>query len=98
MFIFDEIDSGVGGLVAAKIGQKMSDLGKSSQIIAITHHAQVAAKSDFHLRISKKDDEHESKTSVETLCCQESETEIARMLSGEKITIEAIEAAKKLRG
>jgi len=96
--IFDEIDSGVGGLVAAKIGQKMSDLGKSSQIIAITHHAQVAAKSDFHLRISKKDDEHESKTSVETLCCQESETEIARMLSGEKITIEAIEAAKKLRG
>lgn len=96
--IFDEIDSGVGGLVAAKIGQKMSDLGQKSQIIAITHHAQVAAKSDFHLRISKKDLATETKTLVEALNDQESENEIARMLSGEKITNEAIEAARKLRG
>lgn len=96
--IFDEIDSGVGGLVAAKIGQKMSDLGKNSQIIAITHHAQVAAKSDFHLRISKKDDANETKTLVEILDKKESENEIARMLSGEEVTNEAIEAAKKLMG
>lgn len=94
--IFDEIDSGVGGLVAAKIGQKMNDLGKNSQIIAITHHAQVAAKSDCHLKIYKIDTNNETKTIVESLNKQESQNEIARMLSGEKITSEAIEAAKKL--
>ena len=88
----------MGGLVAAKIGQKISDLGKNSQIIAITHHAQVAAKSDFHLRISKKDDANETKTLVEILDKKESENEIARMLSGEEVTNEAIEAAKKLMG
>jgi len=96
--IFDEIDSGVGGLVAARIGKKMSDLGKKSQIIAITHHAQVAAKSDFHLMISKDDSATESKTLVKTLNDQESENEIARMLSGEEVTNEAIEAARKLKG
>ncbi|MDB2550377.1 DNA repair protein RecN [Rickettsiales bacterium] len=96
--IFDEIDSGVGGLVAAKIGQKMADLGQKSQIIAITHHAQVAAKSDFHMKISKKDYKNETKTLIEILNNQESESEIARMLSGEEVTNEAIEAAKKLIG
>ena len=96
--IFDEIDSGVGGLVAARIGKKMSDLGQKSQIIAITHHAQVAAKSDFHLMISKDDSATESKTLVKTLNDQESENEIARMLSGEEVTNEAIEAARKLKG
>ncbi len=96
--IFDEIDSGVGGLVAARIGKKMSDLGQKSQIIAITHHAQVAAKSDFHLMISKDDSATESKTLVRTLNDRESENEIARMLSGEEVTNEAIEAARKLKG
>lgn len=94
--IFDEIDSGVGGMVAAKIGQKMSDLGKNSQIIAITHHAQVAAKSDCHLKIYKIDTKNETKTIIESLNKEGSQNEIARMLSGEKITSEAIEAAKKL--
>ncbi|WP_455473776.1 DNA repair protein RecN [Bartonella sp. B30(2025)] len=96
--IFDEIDTGVGGAVAAAIGQRLQRLSKTIQVFAITHAPQVASKAHSHFLISKAKSGNEERfiTAIHKMEEQERTEEIARMLAGEKITEEARAAAQKL--
>lgn len=94
--IFDEVDTGVSGDIANRIGEMMADIAQTIQVIAITHLPQVAASGDHHLRVYKTDTEVETLTRVEVLDSQEHILEIARMLSGKDIDQAAIENAKSL--
>ncbi|WP_208440498.1 DNA repair protein RecN [Bartonella raoultii] len=96
--IFDEIDTGVGGAVAAAIGQRLQRLSERIQVFAITHAPQVASKAHSHFLISKveSDDKGCFVTAVHKMEEHERAEEIARMLAGEQITEEARAAAQKL--
>ena len=97
--IFDEIDSNVGGATATAIGKKLVLLASRLQIFSVTHSPQVAAKAHHHYLIEKINPPMEGKTSdirLKELNKQSRIEELARMLSGEKITNEAREAAKSL--
>ena len=93
--IFDEPDIGLGGAIAEKLGQKISTLSKTSQVICISHLPQVAAFADNHLLVKKNDSEI-SKISTSILTKEEKIEEIARMLSGEKLEEEAYILAEKM--
>ena len=93
--IFDEPDIGLGGAIAEKLGQKISTLSKTSQVICISHLPQVAAFADNHLLVRKNDSEI-SKISASILTKEEKIGEIARMLSGEKLEEEAYILAEKM--
>lgn len=90
--VFDEIDSGVSGGTAHKMGALICSMGADMQIFAITHLPQVAAKGNAHYLVSKKDD----RTTMRRLSDEQRVMEIARMLSGAVITPEAVENAKSL--
>jgi DNA repair protein RecN (Recombination protein N) len=96
--VFDEIDSGAGGAVADAIGQRLARLAQQVQVLTVTHAPQVAARAEKHLRISKDlaDKGARAATSVAPLEDRHRLEEIARMLSGAKITDEARAAAAKL--
>ncbi|WP_208435932.1 DNA repair protein RecN [Bartonella phoceensis] len=96
--IFDEIDTGVGGAVAAAIGQRLQRLSESVQVFAITHAPQVASKAHSHFLISKVEsgDKGCFVTAIHKMEEHERAEEIARMLAGEQITEEARAAAQKL--
>ena len=94
--IFDEVDTGVSGDVAAKIGEMMKELSQRIQVIAITHLPQVAALGNNHIKVFKTDVEDATITSVKQLDSTERINEIAGMLSGSEITHSAIENAKAL--
>jgi DNA repair protein RecN (Recombination protein N) len=94
--IFDEVDSGISGDIANKIGEMMADISRSIQVIAITHLPQVAANGDHHLRVFKTDTDVETLTRIEQLDAEEHVMEIARMLSGKDLNQAAIENAKSL--
>jgi DNA repair protein RecN (Recombination protein N) len=94
--IFDEVDSGIGGAVAAAVGERLHRLGASLQILVVTHSPQVAARGAHHWRVRKADGERQVVTHVEELDPERRQEEIARMLSGSVITEEARAAAKSL--
>ena len=98
--VFDEVDSDVGGAVAAAVGARLSHLGESYQVLVITHSPQVAARGASHLRITKtKADEKDRDTvvtRVKELRSADRREEIARMLSGKRVTEEARAAADSL--
>ena len=94
--IFDEIDTGVSGKVALAMGKKMEKIAKSAQVLAITHLPQVAAMSDHHYYIYKKTIDNKTKTIVKSLDNNEKQVEVARLLSGDDITDNFINAAKEL--
>jgi len=94
--IFDEIDTGTGGAVADAIGKRLAILGKTHQVLVVTHLPQVAARGNHHLRILKKEKSGATFTQVETLSQTERNEELARMLAGAEITVEARKAAEKL--
>lgn len=94
--IFDEVDTGVGGAVADAIGLRLRRLGGVAQVLAVTHSPQVAAKGHQHLKITKTTDKNATRTVVDMLDAAARREEIARMLSGEKITAEARAAADHL--
>lgn len=96
ILIFDEIDSGIGGAVANAVGSRLKLLSKNAQILVVTHHPQIAGKADYHLRVEKITKNNETKTHIEILDNAAKEKEVARMLSGETITDEALAAAKQL--
>ena len=95
--IFDEVDSGVGGAVAAAVGERLARLGEHMQTLVITHSPQVAAKGQHHLRIYKTASDDSVISGTEVLGDAERTEEIARMLAGETITAEARAAATALR-
>lgn len=94
--IFDEVDTGVSGKVASSIGEKMLRLAQHKQVICITHLPQVACLAQYHYCIEKKVDDDDTVTSIRLLSLEERVVEIAKMLSNENITQEAIENAKSL--
>lgn len=94
--IFDEIDTGVSGEVASKLGDIMQKMGESLQIISITHLPQIASKAKNHFFVYKDEDNEKTRSCIRQLCYDERVTEIAKMLSNDKITPEAIRAAKVL--
>jgi glutamate-1-semialdehyde 2,1-aminomutase len=98
ILIFDEVDSGVGGAVAAAVGERLSRLGEGRQVLVITHSPQVAARAGHHWRILKQMKGGNARTTVEDLDLDPDRRreEIARMLAGAKITDEARAAADSL--
>ena len=94
--IFDEVDTGVSGEIANRIGDMMGDIGRHIQVIAITHLPQVAAHGTSHLRVFKTDTATSTTTSVQHLSDDEHVTEIARMLSGNEINQAALDNARVL--
>lgn len=94
--IFDEIDTGVSGDVANRMGLMMRDLAADIQVIAITHLPQVAAKGSMHYKVYKEDDERSTYTRISRLDDDEREREIAVMLSGSAVSEEARANARAL--
>ena len=94
--IFDEVDTGVSGEIANRIGDMMGDIARHIQVIAITHLPQVAAHGTSHLRVFKTDTATSTTTSVQHLSDDEHVTEIARMLSGNEINQAALDNARAL--
>lgn len=94
--IFDEVDTGVSGEIANRIGDMMGDIARHIQVIAITHLPQVAAHGTSHLRVFKTDTATSTTTGVQHLSDDEHVTEIARMLSGNEINQAALDNARVL--
>ncbi|HNW56396.1 MAG TPA: DNA repair protein RecN [Bacteroidales bacterium] len=94
--IFDEIDSGVSGEVADKVGQILSGMGKYMQVINITHLPQVASRGNMHYHVYKDDLEDSTFTRIRLLTPEERVLEVARLLSGSEITDTAIKNAREL--
>ncbi len=84
--VFDEIDIGIGGRAAEAVGRKLKELSKAQQILCVTHLPQIAAFADQHFVIEKQERQGRTKTSVRLMKDPERVEEIARMLSGEKLT------------
>lgn len=96
--IFDEIDTGVSGEIADKMGIIMKDMGTKMQVIAITHLPQIAARGKAHYHVYKSDSDDMTTTNLSRLSDKERLEEIARMLSGTTMTEAAIQNAKVLLG
>lgn len=94
--IFDEIDTGISGEVAGKVGEVFKQLAKNHQIISITHLPQIAAQADHHLFVYKDHSEEITKTGVSILNEQEKVVEIAKMLSGDQPGESAMNTAREL--
>jgi DNA repair protein RecN (Recombination protein N) len=94
--IFDEIDSGVSGDIADKVGNLIKQMAANMQVVNITHLPQVASKGDHHYLVYKETDDTKSITSIKQLDEGERLNEIAKMLSGDSVSSAAIENAKVL--
>lgn len=94
--IFDEIDTGIGGKTADAVGKRLKALAKNRQIFVVTHQPQIAAKADLHFQISKAKIGDKITTQIIKLDQENAKNEIARMISGQEVTVQAIEAAESL--
>lgn len=95
--IFDEIDTGISGRTAEKVGEKLEKIAKNHQVILITHLPQIAAKADRHFLIEKNVQEGKTKTEIHALNEEASVKELARLLGGEELTEAALQNARSLR-
>jgi DNA repair protein RecN (Recombination protein N) len=94
--IFDEVDTGVSGDIANRMGQMMQDISRNIQVIAITHLPQVASKGNAHFKVYKEDDENSTYTRIKELTQNERIDELAIMLSGSKVDDAARANARSL--
>ena len=94
--VFDEIDTGISGLVSSKVGELMKYMSENMQVIVITHTAQVASKGDFHFKVFKREQNDKVITDIKLLSDKERVNEIAEMLSGDKSNKSANELANEL--
>lgn len=94
--IFDEIDTGVSGEVAGKMGKIMAQMSSNMQVITITHLPQIAARGSQHFKVFKTDTDHHTVSTIIQLTEQDRVTEIAKMLSGAEITDAALQNARDL--
>ena len=94
--IFDEIDTGISGMAAKKVGKKLSEIAQKRQVICVTHLAQIAALSDNHLLIKKNTDKERTYTTVHTLNYDEKLHEIARIISGNSDSEASLKNAEEL--
>jgi DNA repair protein RecN (Recombination protein N) len=95
-YLFDEVDSGVSGTTAEKVGKKLKSIAKGQQVICVTHLPQVAAAGDHHFYISKSSKDQGVSMEVTELKSKERVQEIARLISGEKISKTSIAHAQEL--
>ena len=95
--IFDEIDTGISGITAGKVGEKLRLIGRSRQVICITHLPQIAAAADSHFLISKETDGRTVKTDIALLDEEASVQELARMLGGANVTGRILESAGEMK-
>ena len=93
--VFDEVDVGVGGRVAAQVGRKLQTLAARRQVLCVTHMPQVAAHADHHFTVSR-DNAQSPTTHVNALNKKERHVEIARMLSGHEVGAATEKMAKEL--
>ncbi len=94
--VFDEIDSGIGGSVAEAVGRRLKKLSASSQVLCVTHLAQVAGFADHHYSVEKREVKGRTIAEIEELAGDARTREIGRMLSGQKVTPEALKHAEQL--
>ncbi|MGH9516103.1 MAG: DNA repair protein RecN [Terriglobales bacterium] len=94
--VFDEIDTGIGGRAAEAVGKKLKELSRVHQIICVTHLPQIATFADHHYLISKKEMSGRTRTSVIEIKGEERTEEIARMLSGAKLTDTSLKHAEQM--
>ena len=95
--IFDEIDTGISGRTAEKVGEKLQKIAKNHQVILITHLPQIAAKADHHFLIEKTVEEGATHTRIHPLEEKESIEELARLLGGDEISGASLENARELK-
>lgn len=96
LLVFDEIDTGISGRIASKVGTAMRDLGDFHQIIAITHLPQIAAMSSNHFVVEKHEQGKRTVTRVRRLSAEEHTREVAKLMSGEVITESSLQMAREL--
>ena len=94
--IFDEVDAGVGGATAERVGQLLRRVGSTAQVLCVTHLPQVAAQAHHHLKVSKSVVDDETYTAVARLDKKATRDEIARMLGGAKITKKSQQHAQEM--
>lgn len=95
-FVFDEVDTGISGATASAVGSRLNRLAAANQALVITHSAQVAGFADKHFKISKSVTNDKTITSVHEMSDEDRLNEVARIISGDKITPESITMAKTL--
>jgi DNA repair protein RecN (Recombination protein N) len=96
MLVFDEIDIGIGGRAAEAVGQKLKTLSRQQQVVCITHLPQIAAFADQHFLIEKSEKDGRTRTSIRRMEETERTQEIARMLSGAKLTETSLQHARSM--
>ena len=84
--VFDEIDTGIGGRAAEAVGKKLKELARANQVLCVTHLPQIATFADHHYVIEKKAWDGRTRTSIRAVVGVERTEEVARMLSGAKLT------------
>ena len=94
--VFDEVDAGIGGATAAAVGRRLKRLAAHDQLLCVTHLAQIASFADRHFVVEKSESQGRTVTGVETITGEARTREIARMLSGQKMTPEALKHAAQL--
>ena len=94
--VFDEIDTGISGKTSRKVGIKLKEIGQSSQVICVTHSAQIASLAHNHLFVSKTESEGRTESSIKILSEDERINEVARILGGIEITNVQLAAAKEM--
>ena len=96
LYVFDEVDAGVGGAVAEVIGRKLREVSRHSQVLCITHLPQIAVYGDTHFRVAKQVAGGRTVSTVEALDPEERLEEVARMLGGVRITRRTRDAAAEM--
>jgi DNA repair protein RecN (Recombination protein N) len=94
--VFDEIDIGIGGRAAEAVGQKLKSLGRVQQVLCVTHLPQIAAFADQHLAVEKREQDGRTQTRIRVLDDRARTREVARMLSGAKVTETSLQHATQM--
>jgi DNA repair protein RecN (Recombination protein N) len=96
LLVFDEVDAGIGGEAAEAVGRRLKELSRGYQVLCVTHQAQIASFANFHYRVEKKESKGRTVAVVIELDGPERTKEIGRMLSGQRLTPEALQHAEQL--
>jgi len=96
LLVFDEVDAGIGGEAAEAVGRRLKALSRSHQVLCVTHQANIASFADHHYRVEKRESNGRTVAAVTELLGEERTREIGRMLSGQRLTPEALRHAEQL--
>jgi DNA repair protein RecN (Recombination protein N) len=94
--IFDEVDAGIGGVAASKVGEKLQAVARGLQLLCVTHLPQVAAFADWHYRVEKEQGDAVTRTTLTLLDAEQRVNEMARMLGGSQVTDHTLEHAREM--